>query len=68
MPSETPAGIHMPQPSFWPIALAISVLLIITGVLTSLLISLIGVLALIGCVVGWALENRADEEGMESHV
>jgi hypothetical protein len=63
MSSELPEGIHMPQPSFWPITLAISVLLLISGVLTSWVISVLGALLLIAAIVGWALENRKDEEG-----
>lgn len=63
MSSELPEGIHMPQPSFWPIALAFGVLLLISGVLTSWIVSVLGALLLIGSIVGWALENRVDEEG-----
>lgn len=63
MSSKLPEGIHMPLPSFWPITLAFSVLLVITGVITSWLVSLVGAILLIASITGWALENRTDEEG-----
>ncbi len=67
MERATPPGIHLPEPSFWPIALAFSVTLMAVGVLATWIISLIGVIGLIGSLIGWALENRADEHGSGSH-
>lgn len=59
--------IHLPQPSFWPLALALSVLIIAIGILTSLIISLIGVILLIGSIVGWTFENQADDQEASHH-
>ena len=59
--------IHLPQPSFWPLALALSVLIVAIGVLTSLIISLIGVILLIGSIVGWTFENQADDQEASHH-
>lgn len=52
--------IHMPEPSFWPIVLAIGLLLIASGVVSSVITSLVGVAVLLTAIAGWALENRAE--------
>ena len=58
---------HLPQPSFWPLALALSVLIVAIGVLTSLIISLVGVILLVGSIIGWTFENQADEQEASHH-
>jgi cytochrome c oxidase subunit 1 len=57
---ETPGKreIHLPKPSYWPIVLALSVLLIAAGVVFSWILSLVGVISLLAALVGWTLENR----------
>ena len=55
--------IHLPPPSFWPIILASGLLLIAIGVVSSYLYSIIGIVVLLIAVGGWAMENRAEEEG-----
>lgn len=67
MTEQVPPGIHMPQPSFWPIVLAFSLLLMAVGVISTLIITLIGAAGLIASLIGWALENRSDEHGAASH-
>jgi uncharacterized membrane protein len=57
--------IHMPQPSFWPILLALGVLLIAMGIIFHLLISALGVILLLGAMIGWMVENRVEAVGEE---
>jgi hypothetical protein len=52
----------MPSPSYWPILLAASVTLIAAGVLSTWILSLVGVVGLIASIVGWVLENRPSGE------
>lgn len=62
-----PHDIHLPEPSFWPLALALSVLIVAIGVLTSLIVSGVGIIAVVGSIVGWTFENQADELEAEHH-
>jgi len=56
--------IHLPAPSYWPIALAFGLVLISIGVVSNFIVSIVGVLVLLAAVAGWTLENRAeDQEG-----
>jgi cytochrome c oxidase subunit 1 len=59
MPNAEKPDIHLPQPSWWPIVLALGVLLIALGVVFAWIIGLLGVLVLLGAIIGWTLENRA---------
>jgi cytochrome c oxidase subunit 1 len=51
--------VHLPEPSYWPVILAIGLVLIAAGIIFSLIISLIGVIILLTAIVGWTLENRS---------
>ena len=53
--------IHVPGPSYWPIVLAGGLVLIAIGVVSSFIISLVGILVLLTAIGGWAMENRAEE-------
>ena len=57
---KLPKGVHMPSPSFWPLVLAASFLLIALGVVGGMAIGIVGVLLLLAAFAGWALENRAE--------
>jgi cytochrome c oxidase subunit 1 len=57
--------VHLPAPSFWPIVLAFSLALIAAGVVSSLIVSVVGLLLLLGAIAGWTMENRAVDQ--ESH-
>ncbi|MCB0102138.1 MAG: cytochrome c oxidase subunit 4 [Anaerolineales bacterium] len=57
--------IHLPSPSFWPITLALGLTLIAIGVVSSFIVSIVGVIVLLIAIAGWTMENRAD--GMEEH-
>jgi cytochrome c oxidase subunit 1 len=62
--SEKPE-IHLPSPSFWPIALAFGMALIAVGVVSTIIVSIVGVVVLLVAIAGWTLENRA--AGQEAH-
>lgn len=53
-PHETGhAGVHMPLPTAWPMVLALGVSLIVTGMVTSGAVSLLGLLLSLVSAVGW---------------
>lgn len=54
--------IHLPSPSFWPILLAVGFGLIAIGVVSSIFVSILGVVVVLVTIAGWALENRAEGE------
>jgi len=54
--------IHVPGPSFWPIVLAGGLVLIAIGVVSSFIVSILGIIVLLIAVGGWAMENRSEEE------
>ncbi|MEJ2711139.1 MAG: cytochrome c oxidase subunit 4 [Anaerolineales bacterium] len=58
MPNTEKPDVHLPQPSWWPIVLALGVLLIALGVVFTWIASLLGVAVLLGAIIGWTLENR----------
>ena len=57
--------IHLPSPSFWPIVLAFGMALIAVGVVSTIIVSIVGVMVLLVAIAGWTLENRA--VGQEQH-
>ncbi len=50
--------IHLPAPSFWPIVLAGGLVLIAIGIVSTIIVSLAGILVLLAAIGGWAMENR----------
>ncbi|MFZ0745710.1 MAG: hypothetical protein WAM85_14965 [Terracidiphilus sp.] len=46
-------AVHMPAPSAWPIALALGLTLVVTGMVTSAAISVLGLLLVLAASVGW---------------
>ena len=44
--------IHLPSPSYWPIALAFGMALIATGVVSSIFVSIVGVVVMLVSVGG----------------
>jgi len=54
--------VHLPAPSYWPIALAFSITLISVGVVSNIIVSIIGVVALLVTIAGWTLENRTEDQ------
>lgn len=56
---------YSPEYSYWPIALAFSVLCMAVGVVSNIMISLLGLLLLMASIGGWVWENR--EGGVNDH-
>jgi len=61
--AEPTPGIHMPKPSFWPLGLALGATLLAAGVISSLWVSLAGLVLLLVAIGGWVAENRTEGEG-----
>lgn len=63
---------HLPDPSYYPIVLAFGVVLIAVGVLSTPVISGIGLAIILIAVAGWTQENRSqgqieeDDHGTDS--
>lgn len=55
---ENHQATQVPESSFWPVLLAFGLLLIAVGIIFTLIISVIGIVILLGSIVGWTLENR----------
>jgi len=55
--------IHLPSPSYWPIVLAFGLALIAVGVVSTIIVSIVGVVVLLVAIAGWTLENRAAGQG-----
>jgi len=56
--------LNVPVYSFWPLFLAFGVILTAIGVVSTIAISVLGLLLLVASIIGWTWENRA--EGQES--
>ena len=67
MQNPNEPSIHLPPPSFWPIILAAGVLLIAVGVVSTSIISIIGVVVMLAAIVGWTWENRSLSMDGEGH-
>jgi len=57
--------IHLPPPSYWPIALAFGMTLIGVGVVSNIIVSIVGVIVMVVSIAGWTMENR--KLGQEEH-
>lgn len=56
--------LNTPTYSYWPVLLALAVLLIATGVVSTLAVSVFGLFLLFTAIIGWTWENRSEgEEG-----
>lgn len=55
--TETPE--HVPEVSLWPIMLAAGITLLVIGIITSFIVSILGLLLLFFSIAGWTQENRA---------
>ncbi len=51
-----PNVILLPRPTAWPLVLAVGVTLVIAGMVTSIYVSLVGVVLTIAGIVGWFLQ------------
>jgi hypothetical protein len=48
----------MPKPSYWPLALAVSFVVLSMGIIISWIVIAIGAILMIASIMGWALERR----------
>jgi hypothetical protein len=55
---EQPAPHHGPVVSFWPILVAVGISLLIIGIISSVFISIVGLVVLLFSLAGWTQENR----------
>ena len=60
-------GVHLPSPSFWPLAVAIGLPLIGYGLIFNLWLALIGALLTIASLYSWALEPVDDPDAAHDH-
>jgi len=67
MSPEEMHEIEMPAPSFWPLVLAFSLLLICIGLIATVIVSFVGVILLLVSIIGWSMENRAAGVHGEAH-
>ena len=61
-PDVPPEPVHMPEPSYWPLVLALGLLLMTIGGLGSLGLTLFGLFVTLGAMFGWAFEPPFGEE------
>jgi hypothetical protein len=59
--SQPTGTIHLPAPTAWPIVLALGISLVIAGMVTHWVISLLGLLMVVPGVVGWFSEVFPEE-------
>jgi hypothetical protein len=48
----------MPHPSYWPLALAIAVVIMLLGAIAQPIVMVVGVILVIGSIIGWSVERR----------
>jgi hypothetical protein len=51
-------SIRTPRPSYWPLALAFSLAVVLAGAISSLIVLGVGVLLVVVSIIGWGLERR----------
>lgn len=66
-PEISPAKVHLPAPTAWPIVLAFGVALLCAGLVTSASVSILGAILIVGGCAGWFREvlPREREETVE---
>lgn len=56
-----PEDIVMPNSSYWPILLALSLTILLAGIAISWPFAIVGILASLVCTIGWLIEPAHDE-------
>ena len=51
-------SIRTSRPSYWPLALAFSLAVVLAGAISSLIVLGVGVLLMVVSIIGWGLERR----------
>ena len=59
-PTPSHAGEELPGPSFWPILLALGVTMSMIGVITKLVVVIIGLVIVVGSLGGWIRDARSE--------
>lgn len=62
-PEPQPGGAeekHLPGPSFWPVLLAVGVAMSLIGVITKVVVVVIGLIILVVALGGWIRDARRD--------
>lgn len=59
---STPKPERIPRPTYWPPVLALSTILLLWGIVTSWMISLVGLFFFILSISGWIWELYHDNE------
>jgi hypothetical protein len=59
-------SIPTPEPSIWPIVLAAGVVMMAAGVLSTLIVTAVGLVILLTAIVGWTQENRVRSQQEDS--
>jgi hypothetical protein len=58
--------LNTPVYSFWPLFLAIGMILIAIGIVSVLGISVLGLLLMVASIIGWTWENRSEGQEEEN--
>ncbi|HUY97697.1 MAG TPA: cytochrome c oxidase subunit 4 [Verrucomicrobiae bacterium] len=55
-----PHAVHLPPPSYWPIALAVGIAMALIGVITDYIVVAIGLLVTLVSLAGWIRDARGE--------
>jgi hypothetical protein len=58
--------LNTPVYSFWPLFLAIGMILIAVGIVSVVGISVLGLLLMLASIIGWVWENRSEAKEEEN--
>jgi hypothetical protein len=58
--------LNTPVYSFWPLFLAIGMILIAVGIVSVVGISVLGLLLMLASIIGWTWENRSEAKEEEN--
>jgi hypothetical protein len=56
---------HVPKPSIWPILVAAGITMMVVGVLSHWLVSVVGIILLVVSLGGWTQENREQAQPVD---
>ena len=60
-------GVHLPSPSYWPLAVAVGLPLVGYGLIFNLWLSLLGAIVTLGSLYSWAMEPVDDPDAAHDH-
>jgi hypothetical protein len=58
---STPLPASIPRPTFWPAALAYGITFLMWGIVTSMVLVVVGGLVFVAAIVGWIGELRLEQ-------